>query len=72
MAQDDLAEDGSATIAPVPTHTDIANRISTHREAVSRELSALSKAGLVETSPMRWRIVNIDKLREMVEEVVGA
>ncbi len=72
MTQGNLAEDGSATIAPVPTHTDIANRISTHREAVSREMSALSKAGLVETSPASWRIVNIGKLREMVEEVVGA
>ena len=28
MAQDDLAEDGSATISPVPTHTDIAKAMA--------------------------------------------
>ena len=38
----------SARIAPAPTHTDIASRVSTHREAVTRELNRLSRAGLIE------------------------
>jgi CRP-like cAMP-binding protein len=37
-----------ARITPVPTHVDIASRISTHREAVTRELNRLSKLGVLE------------------------
>ncbi|WP_409562730.1 helix-turn-helix domain-containing protein [Hyphomicrobium sp. MC8b] len=36
------------SIAPVPTHAEIASRISTHREAVTREISRLSKLGIVQ------------------------
>ena len=42
------SEEGRAAIAPAPTHFDLAARISTHREAVSREMSALAKRGLIE------------------------
>src|SRR3546814_6727654 len=37
----------TAHISPAPTHADIASRISTHREAVTRELNELTKSGLV-------------------------
>jgi len=40
--------DGQASISPAPTHFELAARISTHREAVSREMSALAKRGLIE------------------------
>jgi len=36
-----------ARIEPVPKHTELANRISTYREQVTRELSALAKAGVL-------------------------
>lgn len=39
--------DGSATISPIPTHSDIARRVGTQREAVSREMSHLQQAGIV-------------------------
>lgn len=39
--------DGPLRISPAPTHFDLAARISTHREQVSREMSRLSKQGLV-------------------------
>jgi CRP-like cAMP-binding protein len=39
------AGDGQAIISPPPTHAELAARISTHREAVTRELSRLSRAG---------------------------
>jgi hypothetical protein len=38
--------EGQARIDPAPTHFDLAASISTHREAVSREISALAKQGL--------------------------
>ena len=39
---------GSAGIAPVPTHGDIANRVSTHHEAMIRELNELKHKGLID------------------------
>ncbi|MEM7188499.1 MAG: Crp/Fnr family transcriptional regulator [Pseudomonadota bacterium] len=40
-------EEGSAILSPAPTHFDLASKISTHREAVSREMSRLSKLKLI-------------------------
>ena len=40
--------DGQVSISPAPTHFELAAKISTHREAVSREMSALAKRGLIE------------------------
>jgi CRP/FNR family cyclic AMP-dependent transcriptional regulator len=40
--------DGQVSISPAPTHFELAATISTHREAVSREMSALHKRGLIE------------------------
>ena len=42
-----------AQIVPAPTHVEIASRVSTHREAVTRELTRLTRLGicLLYTSP---------------------
>jgi len=40
--------DGLTFIDPAPTHFELAASISTHREAVSREMSTLTKKGLIE------------------------
>ena len=40
--------DGTRAISPPPFHHDIANRIGARREVVTRELSALEKAGLLD------------------------
>jgi len=34
-------------LSPTPTHADFASRVGTHREAVTRELNALAKTGLL-------------------------
>jgi CRP/FNR family transcriptional regulator, cyclic AMP receptor protein len=47
LCRDSTNSDGSAVIFPVPTHEDLANRIGTRREAVSRELSHLQHTGIV-------------------------
>jgi len=39
---------GKVSISPAPTHFELAAQISTHREAVSREMSDLAKRGLIE------------------------
>jgi CRP/FNR family transcriptional regulator, cyclic AMP receptor protein len=40
-------EGGAVRLSPAPTHFDLAARISTHREAVSREMSGLAKRGIL-------------------------
>lgn len=44
-----VPKDGkSARIFPAPTHGEIASRVSTHREAVTRELNRLCRIGVAE------------------------
>jgi CRP/FNR family cyclic AMP-dependent transcriptional regulator len=40
--------DNKSVISPPPTHAELAARVSTHREAVTRELNSLERAGLLE------------------------
>lgn len=47
LAHEAGASGNSARIEHAPTHADIASQVSTYREEVSRELSALAKAGIV-------------------------
>jgi CRP-like cAMP-binding protein len=58
-------------LAPAPSLSDIANRISTHREAVSRELSRLATIGLLRREGSNLRITNRPKLAELVHEAKG-
>jgi CRP/FNR family transcriptional regulator, cyclic AMP receptor protein len=50
--------DTAATISPPPTHAELAARVSSHREAVTRELNSLESAGLIERR--RGAIVLLD------------
>jgi CRP-like cAMP-binding protein len=61
----------TAVIFPVPTHADIANRISTHREAVTREFSNLCRAGLLERQNHSLVIRDVEKLSTIVSDVLG-
>ncbi len=70
LARDHVHEDNSAVISPAPTHAEIASRISTHREAVTRELNALAHEGLIERRSGGLVITNISRLALMVEEVL--
>jgi CRP-like cAMP-binding protein len=61
----------SASIAPVPTHAEIASRISTHREAVTREINRLSKLGILERQAGVLVVKDINRLEDMVHEASG-
>lgn len=62
-------EGNSAVIDPFPTHAEIASRVSTHREAVTRELNALDKMGVLDRSAGTFVVKDIAALRKMVEDV---
>jgi len=61
----------AVTLSPAPSLADIADRISTHREAVSRELSRLIAIGLIRRDKGDLVINDVAKLRELVNEARG-
>jgi CRP/FNR family cyclic AMP-dependent transcriptional regulator len=68
MAKPGLGENGAAVINPAPTHTEIANRISTHREAVSREMSRLTRLGILKRDGKSLIVTGYARLEQMVED----
>lgn len=58
---------GSCLLSPAPRHADIAARVSTTREQVTRELSLLAKRGLLMKHPDGMQISDVSALRRMVE-----
>lgn len=61
----------SVLLSPAPSLSDIANRISTHREAVSREISRLTALGLLRREDNGLLITNLTRLAELVHEAKG-
>ena len=62
---------GQALLSPAPSLSDIADRISTHREAVSRELSRLGSMGLLRREGSDLRITDVARLERLVREARG-
>lgn len=58
-----------ARLDPAPKHADIASQVSTYREQVTRELSALVKQGLLAKDGNALVLLDVPKLERMVEEV---
>jgi len=53
-------------IDPAPSHYELSTRLSTHREAVSREMSRLAGAGIVKAGRQKLVITDPEALRRMV------
>ena len=69
LARQAGVEGNKARIDPAPKHTDIASHISTYREQVTRELSAMAKQGLIQRSGSALVIPNVERLEKIVSEV---
>jgi CRP-like cAMP-binding protein len=69
QGRDRMTATNQATIDPAPTHAEIASRISTHREAVSRELSDLVRAGVIARQGQALLIKDVARLANLVETV---
>jgi CRP/FNR family transcriptional regulator, cyclic AMP receptor protein len=68
-----LAEDAEAIgeqvrIKRAPTHSDLAARISTHREAVSREMSELTRRKLIEKRSGTLTLRDLEELRALGDD----
>ena len=64
-------EGKGARLDPAPTHAEIASRVSTHREAVTRELNRLSRIGLIERENGTLVVRDLDGLAAMLHEMTG-
>lgn len=56
-----------AVISSVPTHAEIASRISTHREAVTREINELARSGILVREEGNLVIKDLHMLQDLVE-----
>lgn len=72
IAKKNITGPNTALISPAPTHFEIANLVSTHREAVTRELSSLTKKKIVLRKGHDLHILNIARLTDMVNLVRGS
>jgi CRP/FNR family transcriptional regulator, cyclic AMP receptor protein len=64
------ARDGDAcVIVSLPTHAELASRIGTHREAVTRELRQLAREGLVSQAGRRLEIHSLPRLVAALERL---
>ena len=70
LAREQGSDDNFAMLSPTPTHADIASRVATHREAVTRELNALAGDGLIERQGRTLVICDVSRLAQLVEEVL--
>jgi CRP/FNR family cyclic AMP-dependent transcriptional regulator len=61
--------DDRVLIEAMPTHADIASRIGTHREAVTRELNSLAAEGIVRQSRRQIEILSVAKLRSCYDRL---
>ena len=63
--------DNRSRLEPVPTHAELANRIGTNREQVTRELNALRRDGLLAKEGKALLVPDVARLAALVAEVRG-
>ena len=68
LAQEEILDDNTAKIEPVPIHGDVASRVSTTRETVARVFSDLTKRKLMERKDNALIITDLEVLHDIVEE----
>ncbi len=64
-------ENPTAIVKPAPRHADVASRVSTHREAVTREMNVLARAGIIRQERAALYILDLPRLGKMVHDVLG-
>ena len=68
LAADSGQRDGQALLSPAPSLSDIANRVSTHREAITRELADLKRLGIVARDGKALVVLDLERLMRKASE----
>ncbi len=68
LARQAGGEGNVASINPAPTHAEIANQVSTTREQVTREISALTKRGLLQKQGSAVMVTDLHELERLFGE----
>ncbi|HSH89169.1 MAG TPA: Crp/Fnr family transcriptional regulator [Ramlibacter sp.] len=68
LARQSGSQGNVASIDPAPTHAEIADQVSTRREQVTRELSALAKRGLLEKKGTSLVVTDLYELERLLGE----
>jgi len=71
LAQDAGVAGNEATLDPAPRHADLAAQVSTNREQVTRELSALTRQGLLRKSGKALVVADVERLSRLVDAARG-
>lgn len=69
LAREAGVQGNRARIDPAPKHADLASQVSTYREQVTRELSALAKAKVLGKDGRALVVLDVTRLQKMVDEV---
>lgn len=64
-------EAGALAISPAPTHSELARRIASQRETVTKQMSHLAKEGVIDGSRDRIRILNEGYFRTEITNILG-
>ena len=67
LARKQSFDGNQCEILDMPTHAEIANRISSHREAVTKEINRLVKIDILEKSGRHLVVRDVDKLQSLVQ-----
>ena len=68
LARTPASGSGQLVVSPPPTHAELAARVSSHREAITREMNALARRGLIERRRGAVALLDVALLREMVAQ----
>lgn len=71
LARKVTEDEETASISPIPVHSDVASRVSTTRETVARVMNSLARKGIVERQKTSLLVKDLDRLESMVEDVRG-
>ncbi len=66
MAKEVSRDGETATITTFPTHAELASRVGTHREAVTRELGLLAKEGMVSQAGRTFKLLSLTGLQQLL------
>ncbi|MET0245602.1 MAG: Crp/Fnr family transcriptional regulator [Sphingomonas sp.] len=62
---------GIVSISPAPTHLELANRVGTNREAVTREIRALCEARILRTGRRSIEFIDVARLEQAVQRATA-